>query len=314
MYARIEQPAAAASAWTSRIALFSIALIVTAIVLHRVLGMSTPVAINVFIVAIAAAAVALLIGSLALVQIWRKGRQGTAAAVFGMGVAAGVVLWPVLYLPALASLPEINDVTTDVQAPPRFSETVKMRGLGANDPTYPGEAFARLQAAAYPDIKPFMVDRSAAETFDLVAEALQRLKFKIMGEEAPGSGGAGRTGWIEAVERTLIIGFYDDVVVRVDGDQVRTRVDVRSASRYGRHDLGRNADRIRRIFTELQARLDVTVPTSSGERISRLRSRFDKAVPKRLKEGSAKSKDRRTPGARGPSDAPRGPEPKAKPR
>jgi uncharacterized protein (DUF1499 family) len=313
MYARIEQPAAGASVWTSRIALFSIALVVTAIVLHRVLGMSTPVAINVFIVAIAAAAVAFLIGAFALVQIWRKGRPGTAAAIFGMVVAAGILLWPVFYLPALTSLPRINDVTTDMQAPPRFAETAKLRGFGANNPTYPGEAFAQLQAAAYPDIKPFMVDRSAAETFDLVAEALQRLKFKIVSEEAP-SGGAGRTGWIEAVERTLIIGFYDDVVVRVDGDQVRTRVDVRSASRYGKHDLGRNADRIRRIFTELQARLDVTVPTSSGERISRLRSRFDKAVPKRSKESSAKSKDRRTPGARGPSDAPRGPEPKAKPR
>ena len=36
----------------------------------------------------------------------------------------------------------------------------------------------------------------------------------------------------------------------------QTRVDVRSASRYGRHDFGSNAEEIRRFASELQNQLD----------------------------------------------------------
>ena len=74
----------------------------------------------------------------------------------------------------------------------------------------------------------------------------------------------GRPGLIEIADRSLIIGFYDDVVLRVAGDAEQARIDVRSASRYGAHDLGRNAERIRMILKEIVVRLESVVPAARG--------------------------------------------------
>ena len=66
--------------------------------------------------------------------------------------------------------------------------------------------------------------------------------------------------------RRCVVGFTDDIVIRVEGSVNRSRIDVRSASRYGRHDLGQNATRVRRFFAELQTRIDSTSPGVAGRR------------------------------------------------
>lgn len=296
-------------------ALFSATLIVAALAMHRLLGMPTPVALNVFKVAFAGAGLALVLAGVACIQIWWRGRGGAAAAMGGIVLGLAIFAWPALYLPALATLPEINDVTTDLRAPPRFVALAKSRAAGANSPAYPGEGFARQQAAAYPDLRPYMVDRSAEEAFELVAEAVRRLRLRVVAEEPPHAR-SGQAGAIEAVDRTLLVGFYDDVVIRIEGDQRRARIDVRSASRYGSHDLGRNASRVRKILKEIQARLEATVPAvAAGGRFAPFKSGSRKtAVPKRRKGGDQKSVAPRTGQDRAQSDAQRGPALKAKPR
>jgi hypothetical protein len=52
------------------------------------------------------------------------------------------------------------------------------------------------------------------------------------------------------------MGFTDDVVVQVKGDDTRAQIDVRSVSRYGMHDLGANAARIRALFEEITTTLE----------------------------------------------------------
>jgi len=65
-----------------------------------------------------------------------------------------------------------------------------------------------------------------------------------------------RDGRIDAVDKSLIMGFPDDITIRIKAMPDQTRIDIRSASRYGRHDFGANARRIRRFATELQTQLD----------------------------------------------------------
>jgi uncharacterized protein (DUF1499 family) len=62
-------------------------------------------------------------------------------------------------------------------------------------------------------------------------------------------------GRIEAVDTSLLYGFKDDVVVRIQDAGDSTRVDVRSMSRVGRSDLGMNAKRIRTFMARLRASL-----------------------------------------------------------
>lgn len=49
---------------------------------------------------------------------------------------------------------------------------------------------------------------------------------------------------IEATDTTFWFGFKDDVIIRITGDTMSCRVDMRSVSRVGMSDVGVNADRI----------------------------------------------------------------------
>jgi uncharacterized protein (DUF1499 family) len=250
--------------WTSRIAVFSAVLLATAIFLHRLFSLPTPIAENLTWVAFLGAGLSLVMSVAATVGIWRTGRPGTARVVFAILVSLGLMLWPLIFLPKYEGLPSINDVTTDMNNPPPFVEIAKQRAPGTNPVGYPGPAFARKQLAAYPDIRPIEIDRSADEVFELAVEAAKRLKLDVVHQEAPDLG-AGRAGLIEIADRTLILGLYDDVAIRVGGNGKHARVDVRSASRYGSHDLGRNADRVRVILKEIVTVMESTVPAARGE-------------------------------------------------
>ena len=250
--------------WTSRIALFSVGLLLIALLLHRLLSLPTTIALNLAAVAFAGAAVSILLAIAAAVGVWRTGRPGTSRIVFGTVVSFGLLAWPLVFLPRYERLPKINDVTTDTANPPPFVALARLRGPGTNAALYPGDKFASLQHAAYPDIKPIEINRSVDEAYELAADAIRRLKMEIISQEPPDLE-LGRPGILEAVDRTLILGFYDDVAIRVTGDEEKARIDVRSASRFGRHDLGRNADRVRQVLKEIVVRLESVVPAARAK-------------------------------------------------
>ena len=62
-------------------------------------------------------------------------------------------------------------------------------------------------------------------------------------------------GHIEAVVSTRLMGFKDDVVIRIRQQDETIRVDLRSASRVGDSDLGANAARIVSFLDGLRARV-----------------------------------------------------------
>lgn len=269
--------------WTSRIALFSVGVLVCALVLHRLFSLPTPVAINLGIVAALGAGLSLLLALCAAIGIWRSGRPGTSRVVFGTLVSIGLLAWPLVFVPAYEKLPKINDITTDPVSPPSFGSLAALRGAGTNGTNYAGERYALLQSAAYPDIKPILINRSSEEAFELAADAVRRLKMDVKRQSAPDAEKQ-QPGVLEIVDRTMIAGFYDDVVIRVAGNDESARIDVRSASRYGQHDLGRNAERTRIILTEIVTRLESVVPTAKPK----------KAEPKAEKKKSVKRRSRRS--------------------
>jgi uncharacterized protein (DUF1499 family) len=67
-------------------------------------------------------------------------------------------------------------------------------------------------------------------------------------------GGRTGVGRIEAVDRSLVMGFPADVTVRIRPLATGARIDVRSASRRWPHDFGDNA---RRVQAYAQALLDL---------------------------------------------------------
>jgi uncharacterized protein (DUF1499 family) len=67
-----------------------------------------------------------------------------------------------------------------------------------------------------------------------------------------------RDAVIEAVARTPIMGFRDDVVIRVTATREGARIDMRSASRYAWHDFGTNASRIRSLLEDIDDSVGAT--------------------------------------------------------
>lgn len=135
-------------------------------------------------------------------------------------------------------VPPIHDISTDTDNPPAFVDLVPAREDAPNAVAYPGDEFARQQREAYPDIGPLILDASLADAFHRAQRAAAEMGWEIVAVDAA----AGR---IEATATTTWFGFRDDIVVRVEGTDGGSRIDVRSASRIGRSDIGKNAERIR---------------------------------------------------------------------
>jgi hypothetical protein len=253
-----DQPPSFLARWASRIAWFAMLLFVMSLFLHRVLSLPTPMAINLAFTAFALAVAVLCMSAIAGLDIWVTGRQGAARVVMAVFVSLAMLAVPFAVWIESRKYPMIADVTTDTKSPPEFDTLMAARSDAANPAAYNVEN-AQLQQKGYPDIRTLVVPRSADDTFDVVLQALTKLKLKPVSELAPAEAPSG-AGTIELSDRTLVLGFRDDVVIRVAGDETSARVDVRSASRFGRNDFGHNAARVRMILKEIVGRLEATLP------------------------------------------------------
>src|SRR5262249_13837039 len=147
-------------------------------------------------------------------------------------------------------LPPLNDVTTDANDPPRFEAIARLRPREANPVAYPGAAAAEVQRATYPTIAPLQTASTPQDLYEAALTVVTKRKWRIVDARSPQGGR--REGRIEAVARTAFMGFRDDVVVRVRAISGGARLDIRSASRYGRQDFGVNAQRIVRLLEDIE--------------------------------------------------------------
>jgi uncharacterized protein (DUF1499 family) len=279
----------ATSRWATRAALFAFGLIVAAAFLFRLFSLPTPAAFNLIMLAMGVAVLSIVFATVAAIVIWQTGRPGTARVLFAVCLSVVLLSLPLLYTMWVRDYPVLNDLTTDFDNPPAFTAIAALRGPGDNRVTYHRKRLAEEQANAYPDIRPMQIARPADEAYALVVDAVKRLKMEIVRDDPPDD--AGKPGEIEAVDRTLVLGFYEDIAIRVTGDEESARVDIRSASRFGRGDMGANAEGIRELFNEIQARVDATMPTAEDAREKGKRAKAEKA-------GGPKSENRRKQRAR----------------
>ncbi len=193
----------------------------------------------------AGAAIAISIITLLFSMLVRRSRPAFIATLVIVAAAA------LLYIPwqhwqRAQQVPAIHDITTDTQNPPAFEALADAREAAPNAVDYPGGATAQQQQAAYPDIKPLVLD----EAPQMVLAAAQ-----AEAEEAGWRIARITDNHIEATATTRWFGFEDDVVIRLTEVENGVQVDMRSASRLGASDVGTNAARIAAFLTSLEARL-----------------------------------------------------------
>ena len=194
-----------------------------------------------------------------------KPRKGLVIGLIGLVV-------PLLGLGKLAgtqkavyeTYPFIHDVTTDTQDVPTFGDVVlaeraAVEGVNSVDyvgkmaPTFvdkkpSGEKLvSALQTQYFPEIRPLVLSEDKAVVFGEALATAKSMGWAIKAKDPA-------TGRIDATDTTFWYGFEDDVTIRIrEGKGGGTILDVRSISRIGGSDLGKNAERVEAFLAKMAA-------------------------------------------------------------
>lgn len=251
MTAILEQRTAFGAGGSRRLAWFSLVLLITAVAAHRFAFIDTPVLFNVLALVAGLAILSLILAAVAFRRVWNEGDRGAGALTVAVLVAL-LVLAPFVFAAWLwFSLPKLTDVSTDLENPPLFAAATDERTPDTNPISPPTLESITQQTEAYPDVTGRRYDLPAEQVADLVNALIDQRGWPVTGRRPTAIGQPELT--IEALASTPILAFPADVAVRLTDETETTYVDMRSASRYGLHDLGENAARIETFLTELDA-------------------------------------------------------------
>jgi uncharacterized protein (DUF1499 family) len=251
----LSEPVSSLATWTRNLAVFALVAVVVSILILRFGFLEMKPALATFFGALACAGLSILIGFAAFAAIWQNGTRGMSRILIAFVIDAAVLAYPAYLGLQYRRLPPIHDITTDPIDPPRFEALATLRsGDGANTAVYAGLYSAEQQRKAYPDIEPVELEIPADRAYAIALRLVNRRKWLVIDERAPQPPrGVGR---IEAVARTPIMGFREDVSIRVSPDGEDSRVDIRSSSRYFESDLGSNAARVAKFIDDLNTAAD----------------------------------------------------------
>lgn len=253
------EPVSVLASWARYLAFFSLIAGGVAIIIIRFGFLEFRPALMTFFGALGFAALSIVVAFAAFAAIWQNGSRGMGRILMALVIDIAILAYPAYLALQYRKLPAIHDITTDPIDPPRFDALARLRSSdGANPAAYAGLYSAEQQQQAYPDIEPATLEIPPARAFDEVLKIVTKRKWLIIDERAPQP--PRNIGRIEAVARTPIMGFREDISIRVQPDTDGARVDVRSSSRYFEHDLGTNAARVSKLIDDLNDAVDNAKP------------------------------------------------------
>lgn len=233
------------------------------------------------------AAIAGAVGVLAALLTRRFGVVIVAVVALALGL--GAFIWPYSLLRRAESVPPIHDIATDPALPPQFVTLAPERKAAPNGLEYGGggagmakaeeralahffgtaagkaspardaaaaacktwgpDCLAAVQHAYYGDIRPLAAPGVAPAKAYAAAYATARAMGWKIAVADPDS------RHIEATATTAWFGFKDDIAIDVSAAGGGSVINVRSESRLGLSDIGKNAERVRTYLHRLAHRL-----------------------------------------------------------
>src|SRR3954451_21512138 len=254
------EPVSSLASWARNLAVFSVVAVLVSIIIVRFGFLEIKSALATFFGALACAALSILVGLAAFVAIWQNGTRGMSRILLALLIDAVVLAYPAYLGLQYRKLPAIHDITTDPIDPPKFEALARLRtGEGANTAVYAGLYSAEQQRLNYPDIETVELEVPAQRAYEVTLALVTKRKWRVVDERPPQ---ARREGHIEAIAQTLIMGFREDVSIRIKPDGEDSRVDIRSASRYFDSDLGSNAARVTKLIEDINNAIDNAKPVT----------------------------------------------------
>ena len=246
------EPVSGLATSARNLAVFSVVAVLVSILIVRFGFLEMKPALATFFGALGLTALSILVGLAGFAAIWQNGSRGMGRILLAFLINAIVLAYPAYLALQYRKLPAIHDITTDPIDPPRFEALARLRtGDGTNTAVYTGLYSAALQRQAYPDIEPVQLEIPVERAYAITLQLVNKRKWLVIDERAPAP--PRRIGRIEAVARTPIMGFREDVAIRVMPDGDDSRIDIRSSSRYFESDLGSNAARVSKLIDDITA-------------------------------------------------------------
>lgn len=249
------EPVSSLATWARNLAVFAVVTVVVSIIIVRFDFLEMKPALATFFGGLAISVLSILFGLAGFAAIWQNGSRGMARILLAFLIDGAILAYPAYQALLYRKLPPIHDITTDPIDPPRFDALSRLRtGDGTNTAVYAGLYSAEQQRQFYPDIEPIELEIPVDRAYAIARQLVIKRKWTVIDDREPQP--PRRMGRIEAVARTPIMGFREDISIRVVPDGDDSRVDIRSASRYFESDLGSNAARVTKFIDDLNTAAD----------------------------------------------------------
>lgn len=265
-----ERRSSPAARWSRRLAWFSAVLLVTVALGHRY-GLVETVAtfwILAIVATLAMAALGLAVAGFS--RLWNFGDRAGRDSTKGALIAFAVLLPFLVSGYRVFAYPRLNDVSTDLIDPPQLAAARRMRTAQMNAVEPIDADAAGIQAERYPEVTGRRYGLPADRVIEIVSGLVSRYGWQVLAFERPGErdDSAFVEVTIELVAGTQVFGFPSDVAIRISNEGDTSYVDMRSASRFGLHDLGDNAGRIvdflEDLDTEVALQAGIAPPEQEG--------------------------------------------------
>ncbi|PII38895.1 membrane protein [Sinorhizobium meliloti CCBAU 01290] len=295
MIVRYERPFSYAAHWARRIARIAFIVFLLSLLSHRFGPLTTPHFLALALIAGGLALLGVVLATIGLTRLWQVaaiGGTASVSALFYAAVPLGFLGYgAVQYL----TRPALYEVSTDTLTPPPWIRTpataeswlgrkraVTREDREAQVEAYPGLTGRRYEGAldrVFQGVRKVVEQTRIATTAEFGADNaradLEDLAVRRAGGEANAGpnvipvptarptqlvddGIPGRRSSdvvLQGEWRSLVVGFRFDVLIRLREEAETTFVDLRVASRYGRHDLGMGAMFAEEFLRDLDAEL-----------------------------------------------------------
>ena len=246
----IREPSVAAN-WSLSPVVFSLVLCFVTTMAHRSGSLSSQNFVLVTGVVFVFSVLGFLLALLGLYAVWHHAAKGGKRSACALLLCLPILGTGLLALMLVAMTAPLSDISTDTLESPHFSIVFDTsNGENINEPP---RIDGQIQVQFYPYLSG---RRYALATDTIVAHVMKQIAENGWKPSYEKARSIGDGDWImEATVITPVFNFADDIVVRITDEGNAAYVDMRSASRFGRVDLGGNARRIEKFMKDLDVRV-----------------------------------------------------------
>lgn len=235
--------------WARRLATFAVPILALSVWLHRK-GVIPSETFLLFLTAVSLlACAALIVALIATARIWQTGDRGWNHVLIAMFLSLIALSPALIALPSFLRYPALSDATTDIKSPPELPSAPAKNG----DPAWQNADYADDLTDGFPTLATRIYDLPIEVCWAEIEALADQQSWRITQKQAPLDQFS--TGQLSAVVRSWF-GFYDDLTIILALESDGVHVDMRSASRFGEHDLGVNGRRIEKFLTALDNLID----------------------------------------------------------